>query len=226
MTNVTSRNNVLHVTRYAIWERGQSAPGDYDYDLLNVPLSGGSAHEKHGVLGTPVYVHDHGVKGSKGILSLSPESLGIDAGAFIPNFNDGFAGSAPDIGAQEAGSPPMEFGADAYLRNASSDSQVALLAQTGTASAAARSAAPEAGTIELTREQILDHIRGGWTGMLIGGIEGLAHEFKYIQKPREDLPDFEFLPKARGLTTTTTSNGLTFSSWRKRRPEDSLSPSR
>ena len=49
-------------------------------------------------------------------------------------------------------------------------------------------------TIDLTREQLLDHIRGGWTGMLIGGIEGLAHEFKYIEQPRETLPDYPFLP--------------------------------
>ena len=50
------------------------------------------------------------------------------------------------------------------------------------------------GTIDLTREQVLDHIRGGWTGMLIGGIEGLAHEFKYTNEPRASLPDYEFLP--------------------------------
>jgi hypothetical protein len=31
--------------------------------------------------------------------------------------------------------------------------------------------------------------------MLIGGIEGLAHEFKYIQQPRQELPDFTFLPQ-------------------------------
>src|SRR5512136_862962 len=54
---------------------------------------------------------------------------------------------------------------------------------------------PQPGTIDLTREQLLDHIRGGWTGMLIGGIEGLAHEFKYIQQPRESLPDYAFLPQ-------------------------------
>jgi hypothetical protein len=53
---------------------------------------------------------------------------------------------------------------------------------------------PAPQSIELTREQILDHIRGGWTGMLIGGIEGLAHEFKYIQQPRQELPDYLFLP--------------------------------
>ena len=52
----------------------------------------------------------------------------------------------------------------------------------------------EPGTVEITREQLFDHIRGGWTGMLIGGIEGLAHEFKYIQKPRADLPDYPMLP--------------------------------
>jgi hypothetical protein len=28
----------------------------------------------------------------------------------IPNFNDDYTGKAPDIGAQEAGSPPMKFG--------------------------------------------------------------------------------------------------------------------
>jgi hypothetical protein len=50
-------------------------------------------------------------------------------------------------------------------------------------------------TIDLSGDQILDHIRGGWTGMLIGGIEGLAHEFKYIQQPRSDLPDYPFLPQ-------------------------------
>lgn len=48
---------------------------------------------------------------------------------------------------------------------------------------------PQAATIDLSSDQILDHIRGGWTGMLIGGIEGLTHEFKYIQQPRSDLPD-------------------------------------
>jgi hypothetical protein len=30
--------------------------------------------------------------------------------------------------------------------------------------------------------------------MLIGGIEGLAHEFKYIQEPRSELPDYPMLP--------------------------------
>lgn len=55
-------------------------------------------------------------------------------------------------------------------------------------------APPRPATLDVTRQQLLDRIRGGWTGMLIGGIEGLAHEFKYIEGPRTDLPDFKYLP--------------------------------
>jgi len=49
-------------------------------------------------------------------------------------------------------------------------------------------------TIERSRDQLHDRIRGGWTGMLIGGIEGLAHEFRYINKPRASLPYYPLLP--------------------------------
>ena len=65
--------------------------------------------------------------------------------------------------------------------------------KTCSAASSPESSQPPAATLDLTREQLLDHIRGGWTGMLIGGIEGLAHEFKYIQEPRPELPDYKFL---------------------------------
>jgi hypothetical protein len=48
-------------------------------------------------------------------------------------------------------------------------------------------------TREISREALLDRIRGGWTGMLIGGLEGLPHEFKYKEQPRDTLPEFTFL---------------------------------
>ena len=48
-------------------------------------------------------------------------------------------------------------------------------------------------TIEISREQLLDHIHRGWAGMLIGGLEGLPHENKYIDQPRESPPEFTFL---------------------------------
>ncbi len=48
-------------------------------------------------------------------------------------------------------------------------------------------------TAEITRADLLDRIRGGWTGTLIGGLEGLPHEFKYKEQPRATLPEFTFL---------------------------------
>ena len=45
-----------------------------------------------------------------------------------------------------------------------------------------------------TRAQLADRIRGGWTGTLIGGIEGLPHEFQYNEEPRAELPEFSMLP--------------------------------
>ncbi len=48
---------------------------------------------------------------------------------------------------------------------------------------------------EISREALLDRIYGGWVGMLIGGLEGLPHEFKYREQPRDTLPEFTFLEK-------------------------------
>jgi hypothetical protein len=70
-----------------------------------------------------------------------------------------------------------------------------LQALAGRGADSATPAESRARTIDLSREELLDHIRGGWTGMLIGGIEGLAHEFNYIEQPRASLPDFQFLPE-------------------------------
>jgi hypothetical protein len=53
---------------------------------------------------------------------------------------------------------------------------------------------PSGKTIAITREKLLDHLYGGWLGMMIGGLEGLPHEFKYNEEPRPSLPDFLFLP--------------------------------
>ena len=63
----------------------------------------------------PVYAAGHGpAEAIAGRYQLAPTSPGFDAGKPIPNFNDGFTGQAPDIGAHESGAPPMEFGVGAY----------------------------------------------------------------------------------------------------------------
>ena len=46
---------------------------------------------------------------------LATNSVGYNAGTVLPNFNDGFIGTAPDAGAYEAGKPLLEFGINAYL---------------------------------------------------------------------------------------------------------------
>jgi hypothetical protein len=43
-------------------------------------------------------------------MTLSPGCEAIDAGAILPNINDGYAGLAPDLGAHELGQPPPQFG--------------------------------------------------------------------------------------------------------------------
>jgi hypothetical protein len=45
--------------------------------------------------------------------------------------------------------------------------------------AAAQEKAGSAATKEISRQELLDRIYGGWAGMLIGGIEGLALEFRF-----------------------------------------------
>jgi hypothetical protein len=49
-------------------------------------------------------------------------------------------------------------------------------------------------TIKISKEKLFDKIYGGWVGMLIGGLEGLPHEWKYKEEPRATLPDFGYLP--------------------------------
>jgi hypothetical protein len=43
-------------------------------------------------------------------MTLSPGCGAVDAGAILPNINDGFIGSAPDLGAYELGQPLPTYG--------------------------------------------------------------------------------------------------------------------
>jgi hypothetical protein len=123
MTNIVSRNNIWTITPhlqqvylhfhgdyrtnpYSIVDQGRSLTNDLDYDLLNAePLASPQA-ETHAVRGVPIF------RGTESLASytLTPDSPGCDAGQRLPNFNDGFAGKGPDIGAAEAGGKPLRFG--------------------------------------------------------------------------------------------------------------------
>ncbi len=49
--------------------------------------------------------------------NLKRGTLGYDAGVVIPSFIDSYVGSAPDMGAFEAGEKPLEYGVKAYIES-------------------------------------------------------------------------------------------------------------
>lgn len=120
MKNITSRNNIFHICRTGgtiLKERGKDPAGDYDYDMYNGRINAASGNEKHGLQRTPSYKQEpyFDRETGKGVFMLKPSTGGLDAGVIIFNFNDDFKGKGPDIGAHEYGTPPMEFGVNAYL---------------------------------------------------------------------------------------------------------------
>jgi hypothetical protein len=114
MINVTSRNNILYVTRTAITNRKTDALGDHDYDLYTGQSTIPAGQEKHGMKGVPAYADGCGLRDGKGQFALAPASPGYDDAVRLPNFDDQYTGKAPDIGAHEAGTASMEFGVEAY----------------------------------------------------------------------------------------------------------------
>jgi hypothetical protein len=112
LTNTCTRNNILHVPSGgdSINSGSSSSTNDFDYDLYNGNIKAYRGAEPNGIKGIPIYDRNNG----DGEFALDSSSPGYDAGVVIPNFNDNYNGAAPDIGAHEAGSPPMEFGVNAY----------------------------------------------------------------------------------------------------------------
>ena len=119
-----SHNNILHVchtsddpmsNRPSLCGASGSTGGVFDHDLYNgtlLHLPAGA--EANGIPGIPVFLPGHGPEaGANGRYQLAPTSPGFDEGRRLPNFNDGFTGKAPDIGAHETDTPDMQFGVDA-----------------------------------------------------------------------------------------------------------------
>lgn len=116
MVNVVSRNNILNVREDAIRKQKDYPLCDLDYDLFTGESRILDEREKHGIRGEPIYAEGSGMEDGSGRFQLSPNSPGYDAAVRLPNFNDGYTGQGSDIGAHEAGTPPMLFGMDAYTR--------------------------------------------------------------------------------------------------------------
>ncbi|MFC2076668.1 FlgD immunoglobulin-like domain containing protein [candidate division KSB1 bacterium] len=111
------RNNVFFATRYAMEDMMGPGPGlSFDYNTWFTSSStsyikwndtrysslaefrAATGHEAHGLGVNPWFVDYQG-----GNLRLRSNSACIDAGQRMANINDGYAGSAPDMGAFEYG---------------------------------------------------------------------------------------------------------------------------
>lgn len=113
-----TRNNIF--TNYKNWhdtfEDGtNSCTNSFDYDLYTGDIGNECAtdpHQRHGLQGIPVFDPAN----RQGEYALVPGSPGHDAGVIIRNFNDDYQGRAPDVGAFERSSAPMQFGVNAYRK--------------------------------------------------------------------------------------------------------------
>jgi hypothetical protein len=120
VTMVVSKNNIWNC-KYSIDVKNTSTTNDFDYDLCSGSIKAYSGAESHAIIGTPIYAMNNGsISNNSGKCQLDPKSPGYDAAYKIPNFNDEFNGSGPDMGAQEAGESPMVFGVNALKKGGSS----------------------------------------------------------------------------------------------------------
>lgn len=116
-TGLYGRNNIWYMHKSTDISVGDNntdtsylKKNSHDYDLYNGVVQNSSQHEAHGLKGVPIFAADI----SNRQYPLAPGSLGLNAGVSLPNFNDNSVG-APDLGAYEAGAPPLQFGVTAYL---------------------------------------------------------------------------------------------------------------
>jgi hypothetical protein len=106
--NTVSMNNIYHLWKpnSAVYQVG--GDNTFQSDMFNGSM--GTAVVS-GINATPQYAAGNGWQSeSGGAYALAAGTPGYDAGVRIPNFNDGFVGNAPDVGAAEAGAGAMKFG--------------------------------------------------------------------------------------------------------------------
>jgi hypothetical protein len=113
--NTVTRNNIWHTWRpYDYRWRPfddaiqADAGNDFGWDLYN-GTDGTSI--RSAIIATPTYAPGNGWKSEEGgMYQLALDTPGVNQGVRIPNFNDAYRGSAPDVGAAENGTGRMKFG--------------------------------------------------------------------------------------------------------------------
>ena len=117
---MTFKNNIIAGTCYAIEDHELTGSASFDYDNLfttdserfvkwkntrycsTTEFYQGTSQEAHGISEASSFVDQW-----KRDFSLQANSPNIDRGVVISNINDDFIGSAPDIGAFEYGTAPV-----------------------------------------------------------------------------------------------------------------------
>ena len=130
--NTVTRNNIFDCPGRLTSSREVDIPCDFDYDLFT-GSDRGIAGERHGIRGNPAFIKSYGLEfypsstttkiqwgkvpvrqGDKKVTLTDPVTTVpnpvIDSGVRLANFNDDYAGKAPDLGAFEVGRPPIRFG--------------------------------------------------------------------------------------------------------------------
>ncbi|MFH1715931.1 MAG: right-handed parallel beta-helix repeat-containing protein [Planctomycetota bacterium] len=130
--NTVTRNNIFDCPGRLTSSRQGDTPCDFDYDLFT-GMDRGVAGERHGIRGNPAFIKSYALEfypasttttikwgkvpmqqGDKTVTLTDPVTTVpnplVDTGVRLPNFNDDYAGKAPDLGAFEVGRPPIRFG--------------------------------------------------------------------------------------------------------------------
>jgi unsaturated rhamnogalacturonyl hydrolase len=110
------RNNIWQTEKfrkssdYAIYQIPSATPY-IDYDLITGAVNGAGAAGAHLITGTAIFAAGApaAIAGT-GNYQPAANSPGVNQGEVIPNFNDGYAGGAPDLGAMEVGSSAFVAG--------------------------------------------------------------------------------------------------------------------
>jgi hypothetical protein len=100
--NVVSRNNIFRIANPAssvISNRNGFRNSDHDYDLYMGNIDTSPGQERSGIEGSQLFSWSNLAPG----VPIYAEGVLVDRGTRLPNFNDCFSGSAPDLGALEEG---------------------------------------------------------------------------------------------------------------------------
>jgi hypothetical protein len=117
INNTISMNNIYHLWKpnSAVYQAGVN--NVFQNDMFNGNM--GTA-VVGGINAAPTYATGNGWKSEAGgQYQLAAGTPGVDQGVRIPNFNDSFNGSGPDVGAAESGAAAMKFARDAATASTS-----------------------------------------------------------------------------------------------------------